>query len=101
MAAKSRSAIIAEIEHHIDKHGGIYTDWFVGYTATPKKRLFTDHGVRQNGDAWIARRALDDLQAREVEEYFRSVRRCGGVATSGNPDAVYVYAYLRKRHTKP
>ncbi len=101
MAGKPRSAIIKDIEGHIGKHGGSFAEWFVGVTDDPRRTLFGHHKLRSNGDAWITRRALDDLQAAEVEDFFRSVRK----TRNGNPgkslNHVYVYAYRMKSHTRP
>ncbi|HLN23946.1 MAG TPA: hypothetical protein VK558_08180 [Patescibacteria group bacterium] len=101
MAGKARADIISDITQHIAKNGGGWGDWYVGVTDSPKQALFTAHRLRSTGDAWISRKAKDDLQAVEVEEYFRTVCK-----TVGNPgrttlDHVFVYAYRRKPHTKP
>lgn len=101
MAAKARAEIIQDIEQHIAKNGGGWADWFVGVSDKPKEALFSRHGLRQTGDAWIARRAIDDLQAAEVEEFFRTVRKTVGRPGRTTLDHVFVYAYRRKPHTKP
>lgn len=101
MAAKNRSDIIHEIEEHIIGNGGKFGEWFVGTTDNPKHRLFTVHKVRTTGDGWICRRAFTDLQALEVESYFRSVRKTGGRNSSSNINSFYVYAYKMKPHTNP
>lgn len=100
MSGRKRSEIIADLETHVAKFGGTFAEWYVGITANPKQRLFTEHRLRSNGDAWIARRAVDDLQANEVQEYFKSVRKTQGGSKGGLQD-VYVYAYKMKSHTKP
>ena len=101
MAIKPRSAIIADLENHMATNGGGFSDWYVGVTDKPKEQLFSVHKLRSSGDAWISRKAMTDMQASEVEEFFRTVRR-----TKGNPgrttlDHVYVYAYRLKAHTRP
>ena len=101
MAAKSRSLIIQEVEEHVQKNGGTFREWFVGVTADPKKALFTEHRLKSNGDAWICRRAIDDLQAGEVSSYFVSVRGTKGGKRASSLDEVYVYAYKIKPHTRP
>ncbi len=100
MAGRKRSEIIADLEVHVAKFGGDYSEWYVGVTANPKERLFTQHRLRSTGDAWIARRALDDLQAAEVQEYFKSVRKTQG-GSKGTLQDIFVYAYKRKAHTRP
>lgn len=101
MTGKARSEIIQDIEAHIAKNGGGWGDWFVGVTDRPKHALFSQHGLRATGDAWIARKAKDDLQAMEVRDYFRTVRKTKAQASAGSLDHVFVYAYRCKTHTKP
>ncbi len=101
MAGKVRSVIIKDIEDHVAKNGGGFGEWYVGVTANPKHSLFTQHRLRNSGDAWISRRAVDDLQAAEVEDYFKSVRRTKGGGGRTSLDDVYVYAYRMKAHTRP
>jgi hypothetical protein len=100
MAGRKRSEIIADLETHVAKFGGVFGEWYVGITADPKKRLFSEHRLRSSGDAWISRRAVDDLQAAEVQEYFKTVRKTQG-GSKGTLHDVYVYAYKMKSHTKP
>lgn len=100
MSGRKRSEIIADLETHVAKFGGTYSDWYVGITANPKQRLFTEHRLRSSGDAWITRRAVDDLQAAEVQEYFKTVRKTQG-GSKGTLQDVYVYAYKMKSHTRP
>lgn len=101
MAGKPRSAIIKDIEEHVAKNGGGFGDWYVGVSKDPRHSLFTQHRLRSSGDAWISRRAVDDLQAEEVEEYFKSVRKTQTGKGRTSVHDVFVYAYRRKAHTKP
>jgi hypothetical protein len=101
MAAKARGEIIHEIEAHIAKHGGNCAEWYLSVTDDPKRALFTQHKLKSTGDAWISRLAKDDLQAWEVEEYFRTVRKTRGQRGASSLDHVYVYAYRMKPHTRP
>lgn len=101
MASKPRGAIIQDLENHMATNGGGFADWFVGVTDDPKRQLFTVHRLRTSGDAWISRKAVDDLQASEVEEFFRTVKKTAGAPGKTSLDHVYVYAYRRKAHTKP
>lgn len=101
MAVKSRSAIIQDFEAHVAKNGGDFAGWYVGVTAAPKKRLFGEHGLKAEGDAWICRRAIDGLQASEVAEYFATVRDTKGGKRASGVDDDYVYAYKMKPHTRP
>jgi hypothetical protein len=101
MAAKSRSEIIGDIEDCIGRNGGSYGDWYVGFTGSPKTRLFGQHKLKEKGDAWISRRAKDEHEAHEVAEYFRSTRSTKGPAGKAGDADVFVYAYKLKPHTKP
>jgi hypothetical protein len=100
MTAKSRSQIIGEIEDYIDKNGGSFGQWFVGCTGAPKAMLFSQHGVKQSGDAWIARQAKDDLDAFDVVEYFVATKRTKGRAKERRDTDLYVYAFKVKSHTR-
>lgn len=100
MAAKSRSQIIGDLEDYIGRNGGDYREWFIGATGAPKAMLFTQHKVRQSGDAWIARLAKDELDARDVVEYFVGSRKAKGRAKEARDTDLYVYAYKIKSHTR-
>lgn len=99
--ARSRSEIIGDIEDYIGRNGDNFAEWFVGATGTPKARLFTQHKVKQKGDAWIARQAKDEYEAHEVADYFRTTRRTKGQPAEPRATDLYVYAYKLKSHTKP
>lgn len=51
--AKSKQEIIDEIESHITDCGGGIRGWYVGIATNPKDRLFDDHSVDEEKDAWI------------------------------------------------
>ncbi|MDR3437762.1 hypothetical protein [Telmatospirillum sp.] len=101
MGGKTRGQIIQEIETHIASAGGNFSEWFLSVTDKPKHTLFRVHKLRTSGDAWIARKAIDDLQAWDVEEYFRTVRKTRGARGESTLDHIYVYAYKMKPHTTP
>ena len=101
MSGKSREQIIHDLENHIYTNGGGYAEWYVGITDQPKHQLFTTHKLRTSGDAWISRRAVDDLAAIDVEEFFRTVKKTRGNPGKTTLDHVFVYAYRMKAHTKP
>lgn len=100
MAAKSRSDIIGDIEDYIAKKGGSFGEWFVGCTGAPKAMLFTQHKVKQAGDAWVTRLAKDELDAHDVVEYFRSTRRTRGRPHEKKDTDLYVYAFKIKSHMR-
>ncbi len=100
MAAKSRSAIIGDIEDYIAANGGVFEEWFVGCTGAPKEMLFTQHGLRTKGDAWISRLAKDEVDARDVVEYFMTTRKARGRRRDVRDIDLYVYAFRIKSHTR-
>lgn len=100
MAAKSRSEIISDIEDCIAKNGAKFGEWFVGCTGAPKAMLFTQHRLKPTGDAWITRLAKDELDARDVVEYFMSARKTKGRPKDVRDTDLYVYAFKIKSHTR-
>jgi hypothetical protein len=99
--AKTRTEIIDDIEDYIARNGGRFQEWYLSATGTPKATLFKRHGVRDKGDAWIARSAKDEHEARDVVDYFLGTRHTRGAASQGRETDLYVYAYKLKSHTKP
>lgn len=100
MAAKSRSDIIGDLEDFIAKNGAKFGEWFVGCTGAPKAMLFTQHKLKQSGDAWISRLAKDELDAKDVVEYFVSARKTKGRPKEARDTDLYVYAFKIKSHTR-
>jgi hypothetical protein len=98
--AKTRDQIIADIESHINNNGADFGQWYVGIASSPRDRLFNDHNVRENGDAWIFREATSSAVAREVENYFINVKGTQGGAGGGDYGSRSVYAYKIKSHTR-
>lgn len=101
MAAKSRTEIIGDIEDCIGRNGGRFGEWYVGYTAGPKQKLFGGHKIKEKGDAWISRLARDETEAHEVADYFRTTRHTKGPGGQPSDNDLYVYAYKMKSHTRP
>jgi len=101
MSEKSRSDIIDDIETHIAKLGGHFSEWYVGVANSPRTALFKRHKLKESGDPWISRKAITGLQAAEVAEYFVSARKTKGRFEDTDVDEIYVYAYKMKPHTKP
>lgn len=93
------TTIASEIDAYIKQHGGGYPAWYVGIAADPRERLFTDHKVREHGDAWIYRDAGSEAAARAVERAFLNVG-CQGGGGGGDNDTHYVYAYRIAAHTR-
>ncbi len=88
------------IEGHIAKNRGSYAAWYVGISADPQKSLFSDHGVRHKGDAWIFRQAQTSSAAQNIEKYFLD-HGADGNLDAGDDDPKFVYAYKKYRHTTP
>ncbi|MBR4681923.1 MAG: hypothetical protein IKP06_01275 [Elusimicrobiaceae bacterium] len=93
MAKKLKSEIIQEIDDHIKKEGSGYPRWYVGITADPEQRLFSDHNVSKENAWWIYREAFTDNDAREVEKFFLEQKGTQGGPGGGDTDSRFVYAY--------
>lgn len=87
-----------EIDVYIRQCGGDYPCWYVGIAADPRARLFSDHNVREKGDAWIFRGYPSHLAARAAERFFLS-RGCKGGPGGGDEHSRFLYAYRRGPHT--
>lgn len=95
----SANQIVAEIEAHIRKCGGIFRQWYVGIATDARDRLFNDHRVREKGDAWIFRPAGTHQMARHTEDHFvNRLGTCGGTGGGGGATRT-VYAYKIAPHT--
>ena len=69
-----------------------YNDWYVGVAADPRERLFNDHAVNEQTDAWIYDACSSTREAREVEQYFIGQGTRGGPG-GGDANTKSVYAY--------
>ena len=76
-----------------------YSEWYVGITCDIEDRLFGDHNVNRNTDAWIWRRTGGDSMAREAESSFHA-SGCKGSHGGGGSDCVFIYAYRISQTTK-
>lgn len=75
------------------------TNWYVGIAENPKKRLFIEHNVRENGNLWIYYDANSEINARDTEKYLlERYSFKGGVGGGIHP--TYVYAYKITPYTK-
>lgn len=97
---KTVAEIIQEIDNYISKRGGGYSDWYVGIASDPHDRVFNDHNVDKNNDAWIIRDCGSEVAARKVEKYFLD-RGCDGGTGGGDNSTTYAYAYKKNTHTRP
>ncbi len=99
MAVKTETDIRTTIKEYIDGWGGQYSSWYVGIAANPRDRLFSDHGVNEEG-AWIFDSCASSAAARHVEEYFINLG-CDGGTGGGDESTKAVYAYMKQSHTNP
>lgn len=97
--ASDYTTIVSEIDAHISKCGGVYSHWYVGVAEDARDRLFSDHNVKKEGDAWIFRTAMSDAVARQVEDYFIGQRGTRGGSGGGSVRSTSVYAYRIAPHT--
>ena len=86
--------IINEISKYVDDNGGQYSNWYVGITSDPEKRLFTEHGVDQEYGKWIHAPADSNEVARTVEKHFLDLG-CDGGAGGGDNTSKTIYAYKK------
>lgn len=84
----------------MSKWGGSYKAWYVGIASEPRKRLFVDHGVVENGDAWIYEEAFSSADARSVERHFIDNLGTSGGPGGGDSASTFVYAYKMNYHTR-
>ncbi len=98
--AKSSEVIVMDILGFIQLEGGHPRMWYVGITNDAQRRLFEEHQVHYQDDAWIYRTATSAIEAQRVEEYFLEYGLDGGKA-SRRPDSLMVYAYRKSIRTEP
>lgn len=98
VATTTAQQVVNEIEEYMGRFGGYYRDWYVGITTDPRQRLFVDHCVRENGDAWVYRDCGTDTAARAVEDYFHC-KGCDGGSGGGDRSTRFAYAYRKAQHT--
>ena len=97
--AKSSEVIVMELLGFIQSEGGHPRMWYVGVTDDAQRRLFDEHQVHYQDDAWIYRTASSELEAQRVEEYFLEYGLDGGKG-SRCPGSM-VYAYRKSISTTP
>ena len=98
--AKPSEVIVMEILEFIQLEGGHHRTWYVGITDNVQGKLFDEHQVHYQNDAWIYRMAASELEAQRVEEYFLEYG-LDGRKGSGRPDSRAVYAYRKSMDTRP
>ncbi|MCI0627294.1 MAG: hypothetical protein L0387_37550 [Acidobacteria bacterium] len=96
--AIDKETAIADIKTYVANNGGTYSLWYIGIATSPRQRLFNDHAVRENGDAWIYRQCANSNIARAVEKYFLAQGMKGG-SGGGDDSSDCAYAYKIAGHT--
>jgi len=99
--SKSKQEIVDDIESHMQKNGGEYSDWYVGISKDAEDRLFNGHTVKEKSDVWIYRTADSSQSAREVEDHFVNTLDTDGGTGGGDETSDKVYAYKKAQHTNP
>jgi hypothetical protein len=97
---KSSEIIVMEMLEFIQSEGGRPKTWCVGVTNDPRQRLFDEHQVHYQNDAWIYRTAASESEAQSVQAYFLEfgLNEVGGDWRSGSR---MIYAYRKSISTKP
>ena len=97
---KSSEIIVKEMLDFIQREGGHPKTWLVGLTNDPRQRLFDEHQVHYQNDAWIYRTAASESEAQQVHANFLEfgMSEGSGVLRSGSR---MVYAYRKSIRTKP
>ena len=72
-----------EIFDYMISVGGVFSDWYVGVTSDVRQRLFVDHRVQEETDAWVHKPCADDASARKVEANFLRLG-CDGAGGGGS-----------------
>lgn len=96
--SKSANIIILELLEFIYREGGDPKTWYVGVIIDPKQRLFDEHQVHYQNDAWIYRTASSESEALQVQAYFLKYGLAEG-EEDWRPGACTVYAY--RKHAEP
>lgn len=92
--------IINDFLDYMKQEGGYYSDWYVGITNDPKKRLFAEHGVDEKRGQWIYAPVDTNEVARTVEDYFLN-QGCDGSGGGGDNSSTTTYAYKKTTNTNP
>jgi len=95
------SKIVQELTQHMAMCGGDYKEWYVGVTHDARSRLFRQHNVIENKDAWIYRKTASEEDARHIEKHCIETLGTDGGPGGGDNTANIVYAYRKSGHTNP
>jgi hypothetical protein len=93
----NNETIIQEIDRFILRFEGIYSNFYVGITDNPMRRIHDEHEIGQ-AIPYFFKEAENTETARMIERYFIDHGCDGG---EGNEDSVYIYAYKKGPRSKP
>lgn len=98
--AKDIETIKQEIETKIRENciGKFYSDYNIGITKDPEKRVFNDHNVDRSKCHWIFK-AENKQVVSDIESHFIKKGMKGGVGGKIDDDCVFVYVYRITEHT--
>ncbi len=89
----SYNNIIERIDEHLKNSGRrYYSDFYIGITNDPERRLFDEHNVKKDYMWWIYSKADNIEIARKVEKHYLDKGMRGGDG-GGDDTSVYVYCY--------
>jgi len=95
--------VVNKIVNYVQQRASDPSDWYAGITDDPERRLFAEHFVRKEDiGSYIYWSVPDKETADFVERHLTDSifgRMDGG--PGGDTKGCFVYAYLKKAHTKP
>lgn len=95
-----------EIEERLyackSRHDGwtAFADWYVGVASDPRDRLFRHHRVNEAAGDWAYEEAESAKAARRIARSFHDGAGFAGDVDESDPNALYVYIYLKTRDTR-
>jgi hypothetical protein len=93
--------VIAHIDGYMKKFPTTRNpQWYVGIASDVRQRLFGDHRVSAEQDAWAHIPADTSAIARSVETTYHNAG-CDGGPGGGDNTTTIVYAYLKSSRTDP
>jgi hypothetical protein len=99
-ATNTLQAVANDIVAYVSSGGQPWSRWYVGIASDPRRRLFVDHNVLEQGGLWIYRDAWTEEGARTVEKFFHETYGAQGDTGGGDSSTRFVYAYLVTNTTK-
>jgi len=97
----SEDRLLQRLDEYIRRYGGDYSRWFVGAAANPERKMFGEHNVKDGEDPWIYHCAGNFTEAKRALAALIDGRGADGTAQELPGSCLYVYAYMKKRHTDP